>query len=74
MERALQLTMLGAAMAAFGWLFVQIGKDNEKEVAAMRAFCQARLADARTAADTVAVLRDGTDRWRCEFALIPEAK
>ena len=37
MERALQLAMLGAAMAAFGWLFVQIGKDNEKEVAAMRA-------------------------------------
>ena len=74
MERALQLTMLGAAMAAFGWLFVQIGKHNEKEGAAMRAFCQARLADARTAADTVAVLRDDTDRWHCEYALIPDDK
>ena len=70
MERALQLAMLGIVLAVFGLLFVQINKDH----AAMLAFCAARFADARTAADTVAVLRDDTDRWRCEFALIPEAK
>lgn len=40
-----------------------------KDEAAGRAYCHAAFAAAPTAADTLAVLRDRTAHWRCEYFL-----
>lgn len=55
------------ALAAVIGLATGIRSQDRRDEAAGRAYCAAALAAATTAPDTLAVLRDRTARWRCEY-------
>ena len=62
--------VFGFLAAAFlGWFAWTLMRNAQRQDDAMRAFCRARFDAAATAQDTVAVLMDREDAWRCEFGL-----